>query len=141
MGTIRKTVDLDFPRALVWEAISTSEGLSAWLMPNDFVLRDGHAFTLQTDPAPGFDGTVRCTVLSYEIERMVSFSWRGGGLDTIVTIALEDSASGTLLTLSHEGFSLRQLPVRAILFLGWRKLLGRKLPAYLVSTEVPVHGA
>src|SRR5580692_3749913 len=39
------------PIERVWAALTSSEALAAWLMPNDFVPEVGHRFTLRTRPA------------------------------------------------------------------------------------------
>src|SRR6185369_3706470 len=64
-------------RADVWEALTSSEAIADWLMPNDFKPVVGHRFNFKTKPAPGFDGTVHCEVLTVEpLERLV-YSWKG----------------------------------------------------------------
>ena len=50
----------------VWAALTSSEALAAWLMPNDFEPVVGHRFTFRTKPAAGFDGMVRCEVLELD---------------------------------------------------------------------------
>ena len=39
--------DLPFPPARVWRALTTSQLMADWLMPNDFQATPGHAFTLR----------------------------------------------------------------------------------------------
>jgi len=41
------------PPERVWAAITSSEAMSQWLMPNDFQLVAGHRFQFRTKPAPG----------------------------------------------------------------------------------------
>ncbi|MCA3694160.1 SRPBCC domain-containing protein [Aquidulcibacter sp.] len=123
---------LAFPRAMVWAALTSSDHLAAWLMPNDFRPIPNHAFTFKTDPAPGFDGTVHCTVLEIIEPERLKFSWRGGGIDTVVTFELREKGKETQLTLSHAGFAgLSNLIPRVALGFGWKDLLSKKLPAYL----------
>ena len=141
MGTIRKTVELAHPRAMVWETLVDPGALAIWLMPNDFEPTVGHAFTFRTDPAPGFDGTVYSEVLELEPPSRLVIAWRTGGLDTTVAFTLSETRDGTRLDLVHDGFALRQLPVRAILSTGWSRILRRKLPAVLASRGGPAHGA
>lgn len=123
---------LPYPRAMVWAALTEADQLSAWLMPNDIRLEPGHRFTFRTDPAPGFDGIVHSEVLEVVPDERLVITWRGGPLDTVVTFALADAPGGTLLTLRHAGFAgfSNALP-RIVLGFGWRRLLGRKLPAQL----------
>lgn len=123
---------LAFPRTMVWEALTSSDHLAAWLMPNDFRPIANHAFTFKTDPAPGFDGTVHCTVLEISEPERLKFSWRGGGIDTVVTFELRETGGETQLTFSQTGFAgLSNLIPRVALGFGWKDLLSKKLPAYL----------
>ena len=46
------------PIERVWRALTDSEAMTDWLMPNDFEPKIGHKFRFHTKPAPGFDGTV-----------------------------------------------------------------------------------
>jgi uncharacterized protein YndB with AHSA1/START domain len=64
----------------VWAALTSSEALAAWFMPNDFKPVVGHRFTFRTRPARamGFDGIVRCEVLEIAPPRRMVWSWAGG---------------------------------------------------------------
>jgi uncharacterized protein YndB with AHSA1/START domain len=125
---------LPFQRELVWDALTDSVQLAAWLMPNDFEPVLGHRFTFKTDPAPGFDGIVACEVLEIvPLERLV-MSWRGGPLDTILSIELTDSGTGTRLELRHSGFQgLSNLIPRIILGFGWASNVDKKLVEILLA--------
>ncbi len=133
MGTIRRRVDLAFPRQMVWETLINPTELAVWLMPNNFKPELGHKFTFQTDPAPGFDGTVHSEVLELDPPQRLVISWKAGNLDTTVSFALTETATGTRLDLVHDGFALRQWPTRAILTAGWGRILRKKLPVLLTS--------
>ena len=133
MGTIRKSVDLDFPRLMVWETLINPQDLAVWLMPNDFKPEVGHKFTFQTDPAPGFDGIVHAEVLELEAPQRLVIAWKAGNLDTTVAFTLTETPKGTRMELVHDGFALRQLPVRALLSTGWGRILRKTLPAHLTS--------
>ena len=124
---ITRVLDYPYPREMVWAAISEAPALADWLMPNDFRTEVGHEFTFQTDPAPGFDGTVHCKVLAVQPGFGWTLSWRAGALDTTLEISLEESAQGTRLTLVHDGFGARDVLPRVILWAGWKRLLRRKL--------------
>jgi uncharacterized protein YndB with AHSA1/START domain len=126
---LRFEEDYPYPPARVWRALTTSEAIADWLMPNDFQPRIGHRFQMRTKPAPGFDGIVRCEVTVLDPPRQLAFTWAGGGMNTLVTFTLEPIDTGTRLTLVHSGFSgLRGWMVSRILGSGWRKKI---LPAYL----------
>lgn len=131
LKTIRRTRRFSHPREMVWRALTDSEALSAWLMPNDFRAEIGHRFTFRTDPAPGFDGTVHAEVLALDEPSLWRVSWRGGGLDTILEIRLEEVPGGTRLQLEHSGFRTRDIVPRVILGMGWSRLLKTKLDHHL----------
>jgi uncharacterized protein YndB with AHSA1/START domain len=79
----------------------------------------------------------------------IAYTWRGGAgggkpltLDTVVRFTLERVEGGTRLTLDHEGFAgyHRGLLLSFMLGSGWKKMLGKKLPAILeklARDEVP----
>ena len=120
---------------LVWHAITDPEAIAQWLMPNDFSAQVGHRFQFKTDPAPGFDGIVNCEVLTVEPPHNLSYSWEGGGHQTVVTWSLERIPEGTQVTLEQRGFSgFKGLLTSLMLGRGWRsKILGKSLPQYLSS--------
>ena len=60
---IRVEYDLAQPPRKVWRALTESDLLGRWLMPNDIKAQVGHRFTFKTAPALGFDGVVHCKVL------------------------------------------------------------------------------
>ena len=122
-----------YPAAQVWAALTSSEALAAWLMPNDFQPVVGHRFTFRTKPAPGFDGIVRCEVLELDPPKRMVWSWAGGKIDTTVTFTLEETAGAqTRLRLHQVGFhGLGAQLTRRILAGGYPRILGERLPAYL----------
>jgi uncharacterized protein YndB with AHSA1/START domain len=121
-----------YPRVSVWESITDSRWMSEWLMPNDFEPRVGAKFQFRTKPAPGFDGIVHCEVLAIEPPRRVSYRWRGGGVDTVVTFTLEEIDGGTELVLTQTGFSgVKATIISVFLGGGWKKMFDVKLPAVL----------
>ncbi|HVW92306.1 MAG TPA: SRPBCC domain-containing protein [Devosia sp.] len=121
MADLRFEAIYPAPVAAVWRALTDPDEIAGWLMPNDFVPMVGHQFTFTTSPAPGFDGTVHCEVLEIEPERRLSYSWAGGGIDTVVAWELEPHGEGTALRLRHSGFhGPRGLIVRRILGAGWK---------------------
>lgn len=126
---------LPFPREMVWSALTEADQLAAWLMPNDFRPEVGHAFTFRTKPAPGFDGIVHSTVRELLPPSKLVFTWRGGGIDTLVTFELEDDTAGrTRLRLTHAGFSgFSNVLPRIVLGSGWKSLLAKKLPGHLAG--------
>lgn len=118
----------------VWRALTDSDLLAQWLMPNTFRLEEGAEFTFTTNPAPGFDGVVRCRVIGFEEHRSLTYSWRGGGVDTVVEWTLEPVGAGTRLRLCHRGFrGLKGSLIRRILGGGWKSMLSGEAFARLVK--------
>jgi uncharacterized protein YndB with AHSA1/START domain len=117
----------------VWCALTNSAALARWLMPNDFQPVVGHKFQFRTKPRPGFDGIVNCEVLELDPPRKLAYSWKGGGMETVVTYTLEAVPEGTRLYFDHTGFrGLRGVLVSRMLGSGWKsKILARNLPAVL----------
>lgn len=120
-----------FPPERVWRALTDPVAIEDWLMPNDFRPVPGHRFQFRTQPRPGFDGIVDCEVIEIDPPRRLAYSWRGGGLDTIVSFTLEGCAEGTRLRLEHTGFrGARAMMVSYIMGSGWgSKILKERLPA------------
>jgi len=118
----------------VWAALTSSEALAAWFMPNDFKPVVGHRFTFRTRPARamGFDGIVRCEVLELAPPGRMVWSWAGGNIDTTVTFTLEESSGGTRLRMHQVGFDgLGAQLTRRILASGYPRIFGQRLPVYL----------
>jgi uncharacterized protein YndB with AHSA1/START domain len=130
---IDATATYPHPVERVWAALTSSDALAVWLMPNDFKPVVGHRFTFRTSPAPGFDGIVRCEVLELDPPRRMVWAWAGGNIDTTVTFTLEQTAdAGTRLRMHQVGFhGLGAQLTRRILASGWPGILRKRLPAYL----------
>lgn len=90
MSKIEYSETFEVPAATLWRALTESELLAIWLMPNDFRPEVGHEFTLETDPAPMFDGIVHCKVLEIDAPHKMRWSWRGGPIDTVVTFTVTE---------------------------------------------------
>ena len=121
--------DLLHSPAKVWRALTDPALLSEWLLPVvELSLEPGAAFAFKTQPHPGWDGTVNCTVLEIEAQRRLSYSWVVGDmeLNTVVTFTLTPTASGTRLSLVQSGFTPAQKQNFGGARYGWR-LMGGKL--------------
>lgn len=121
------------PPEEVWRALTDSALIAEWLMPNDFVAKVGHRFTMHTQPRPGFDGVVHAEVRELDPPRRMRWGWKGGPLDTEVVFQLEAlDAGGTRLTLRHIGFQgARGVMISYMLGKGWGTILGERLVALL----------
>lgn len=120
------------PPEHVWRALTDSQAMAEWLMPNDFKPQVGNRFQFRTKPAPGFDGIVRCEVLELEPPRKLVYTWKGGPVDTVVTFTLTPVPEGTRLRLEQRGFcGLNAWLVSFLLGGGWKKIVNRHLPSVL----------
>ena len=92
----------------VWVALTSSEAIAKWLMPNDFEPHSGHSFTFRTNPMPAinFDGVCHCEVTAFEPPRRLSYTWNGGALRSLVTYLIEPEGDGARLRFEHSGFDL-----------------------------------
>lgn len=120
------------PRERVWRALTDRELLERWLMPNDFSPEVGHCFTFRTDPAPGFDGIVRCVVTELDEPNSIAYSWKGGPIDTLVRVELHEHEIGTRLVMSQTGFQgPKAWLIARMLQIGCKTMYGKRLPAVL----------
>ena len=69
---------LPCPPEPIWQALTTSELIARWLMPNDFTAVVGHRFNFRTRPMGTWDGVVYCEVLACEPPHLLRYSWKGG---------------------------------------------------------------
>ena len=137
---------LPYPPARVWKALTDSDLLARWLMPNDFKLEIGHCFTFKTVPIPAvkFGGTAYCEVLDFEVERRLRISWvdRGeeNGLNSTVTWRLEPEGNGTHLFLEHDGFDLNH-PLQKLgyqmMSKGWSRI-GQSISEVLAEDSMTI---
>jgi len=99
----------------VWRALTETELIGQWLMPNDFRPVVGCRFTFKAKAKPvgDWDGIVHCEVLACEANRLLRYSWVGGAasnkaygslLDSTVTWTLTPVEGGTHLRMEHAGF-------------------------------------
>jgi uncharacterized protein YndB with AHSA1/START domain len=119
--------DLHHSPEKVWRALTDPVLLTEWLLPViELKLEPGAAFTLKTQPQPGWDGIVNCRFLEIEAHRKLSLSWIVGDIDTVVTFTLTPTASGTHLSVVHSGFRPDQKQNFGGARYGW-KMMGGKL--------------
>lgn len=136
---IERTVIIDASIQKVWNAISTSEGLATWLMPNDFHAAMGHEFTFQSEPKNGWDGIVHCKVMELNPPKRIGFSWCGGNMEQYVSFELiELEKDKTQFILVHAGWTEENAMIRDIMYDGWgyitedlRKKMGDGNDGYL----------
>jgi uncharacterized protein YndB with AHSA1/START domain len=128
--------DLKHVPQKVWRALTDPVLLAEWLLPViDLKLEPGAAFTFKTDPKPGWDGSVNCRFVEIETHRKLSYTWRVGGMDTVVNFTLTPTASGTRLSLVQSGFKPDQKQNFGGARYGW-KMMGGKLVDLLATTAL-----
>src|SRR5262245_42312302 len=98
-GVIQIETIYAHPPQHVWMALTDSDAMAEWLMANDFQPRLGHRFQFRTKPAPGFNGIVQCEVTELVPLRRLAYSWKGGGINTVVSWTLEPVPEGTRVVL------------------------------------------
>jgi uncharacterized protein YndB with AHSA1/START domain len=129
---------LPHPPERVWKALTTSELIGQWLMPNDFEPVVGKRFTFKTRPIGDWDGTVHCEVLEVVPHCRLVYSWKGGSesnneaanygsrLDSVVTWTLQPERQGTRLRMVHTGFRSPQNDFAYdAMSPGWGRIMGR----------------
>ena len=113
----------------VWEYLTQSDLISLWLMPNNFKAVVGHEFQFRTNRIPQLelDGIFYCKVLGVVPLKKLSYSWKGGPgngiitLDTIVEWTLEQHENGTRLSLKHSGFKEENFSILTAMTDGWQE--------------------
>lgn len=126
--TIRLSRFINHPPAKVWRALTDPEIHARWWAAGDVKAEVGHRFTLDMGPF----GQQPCEVLAVDPERLLSYSFAPGTLNTTITWRLEPEASGTRLHLEHSGFD-PDSPLGKTAFQGmsrgWPGVLERMAPA------------
>ena len=125
-GTLSLDFELPHPPEKVWRALTDPVLLAEWLLPAiGFALEPGAAFTFQTQPYPGWNGTVDCRFVAIEPYRKLSYTWRVPFLETVVTFTLAPTASGTRLSIVQSGFTPDQKREFGGARYGWTMMGGR----------------
>ena len=69
MADIKFDVHYEQPPEKIWRAITDSETLAKWMMPNDFKPELGHEFQFRAKPMGGWDGIARLARCSRSMRR------------------------------------------------------------------------
>jgi uncharacterized protein YndB with AHSA1/START domain len=136
---IERSIIIDAPIQKIWEAVSTSEGLASWLMPNDFQPVLGCEFIFRSEPKNGWDGVVHCKVMELNPPERIGFTWTGNNMDQYVSFELVPLEKNTTqFLLVHSGWKEEHAVIRGIMDEGWgyisedlRKKMGEKNGGYL----------
>ncbi len=107
MPQVVRSIEIQAPPSAVWRWLATEEALRQWISPNlDIDLKVGGAYRML-----GADGEtwVSGTVLELTPEGALVLSWmeedRGWTHPARLVIALAPTASGTRVSLAHDGFA------------------------------------
>lgn len=134
---IEKEAVIAAPRAKVWAAWTTVDGVTSFFAPDASVeLRLGGPYEMyfKTDEPEGSRGSEGCRILSFLPERMLSFTWNAPPLfpaertqRTFVVVELVDAdgGAGTRVKLTHSGFGAggRWAEVRGYFDAAWGSVL------------------
>lgn len=101
-GLIQLTEYIPHPPARVWKVLTDPDLHAQWWAAGDVKAEVGHRFTLDM----GSWGQQPCEVIAVEPERLLSYSFAPGTLNTTITWRLEPEGSGTRLLFEHKGFDL-----------------------------------
>ncbi|WP_129311450.1 SRPBCC domain-containing protein [Streptomyces sp. L2] len=93
---------LPHPPSAVWAALTDPVLHARWWAAGDVKPLVGHRFTLDM----GAWGPQPCEVTEVEPERLLSYRFAEGTLDTTITWRLVPEGRGTRLFLTHTGFDL-----------------------------------
>ena len=121
------------PRAVVWEAISTPEGIARWWGAAAIKPEVGHRFTVDLGPW----GQRPCRVLEADPPETLVYTLDEGGMNWTLTWRLLEEGSGTRLFLEHAGFDLSDPQHRFAygnMGAGWRTTVLPRLAEVLAPT-------
>ena len=112
--------EFPFPPERLWRALTQPHLMEEWLMKNDFEPDVGHQFKLSGDW-----GAADCRVLAIEPHKMLSYTWAAMGLESVVTLTLTPTGTGTHLRVEQAGFRADQPQAFNGARYGWQNFLGK----------------
>ena len=106
MPQVIRSIEINAPRAAVWQWLATQEALRRWISPNMTIdLRVGGAYRFL---GPDDQTWVSGNVVELEPEKSLILSWMEEGSGWVnparLVITLDPTAAGTRVTLIHDGF-------------------------------------
>lgn len=159
--TIKLKQMLPYQPEIVWQALTDAQLLGKWFMPNDIKPVVGHDFEFKMAPQKGWNGITHCKIIAVDPGKYISYTYSGKAtgekalacagihsetadkagkgifaeLNTVLSFTLEPTCGGTLLKMEHAGYEgIKMILVSFIMQIGWKKQLGKKLPALLAKT-------
>ena len=129
MADIKFDVHYKQPPEKIWTALTDSEKLAKWLMPNDFKPELGREFKFRAKPMGGWDGIAHCKVIALDPPRMLAYSWESNMIKTVVRFTLEPDDGGTWLRFEQSGFEgWSGFWAKMFMGPGWRSKLKKSVP-------------
>ena len=112
--------EIPHPPEKIWRALTQPHLLEEWLMKNDCKPAVDHRFYFRGDW-----GGVDCRVIAVEPNELLSYTWGGMGLESVVTWTLTPSATGTHLRMEQTGFRPDQQQAYNGAKFGWQRFFGK----------------
>jgi uncharacterized protein YndB with AHSA1/START domain len=99
--------DLTFPQPpeAVWLALTNSDALAQWLMPNNMTPEVGQLFEFRGQAYGDWDGVIHCEVRECVPNERLVYTWASLGVDTTVTFELIPDGTGTRVHFEQTGFT------------------------------------
>jgi uncharacterized protein YndB with AHSA1/START domain len=126
--------EFPYPPEKIWRALTQPHLMEEWLMKSDFKPVVGHRFNLRRTPQPDVNIVVDCQVLAVEPNRTLSYKWDAMGLESVVTLTLTPTSTGTHLRMEQSGFRPDQKQAYAGARAGWQKFFSN-LEQILARTD------
>jgi uncharacterized protein YndB with AHSA1/START domain len=117
--------DIPHPPEKVWRALTQQHLIAEWLMPNDFEPVLGRRFNLRWEAPNGMSGVIDAEVLTLEPSRTLAYSWSSMGVESVVTLTLTPTVTGTHLKMEQAGFRPDQQPNIQGAKYGWTGFLAK----------------
>ena len=115
------------PSEKIWRALTQGPLIEEWLMANDFQPVVGHRFTFRMAPMPHWDGIVEGEVTEVEPCERLAYRWNtsgeSGGLRTLVTWTLNQTANGVYVRMEQAGFRVEDENNYRGAAYGWQRYL------------------
>ena len=111
--------ELPYAPEKIWRALTQPQLIAEWLMQNDFEPVVGHRFDFRADW-----GSVQCQVVEVEPNKLLSYSWAAYDLESVVTLTLIPTSTGTRLRMEQAGFRPDQQQAYQGARGGWQRFLG-----------------
>ena len=130
--------DLPFPPEKIWRALTQPHLIEEWLMKNDFAPVVGHRFNLRGE----WGGVLDCEVLVVEPNKSLAYTWNFAhedaafNLQSVVTMTLTPTRTGTLLRMEQAGFSPQQKQAYGGARAGWNQFFDKLQSLLAIEGEI-----